>query len=342
MRGTTGRALAVLLALVAAACAGASVEEEPTAEDEPVDETPIEVPEEACDPPVVESVLEFDDEGTAEGAAVSQDGDIFVGNFDTGEIWHAPKGAFDDVSLLAQLPGGNLIGMDVDEVGNLYAAVAAFEDPDLHGLWRVQTDGTSERVAALPPPPSSLPNDVTVDPRGNVYVSDSFDARIWRLTSDGELSVWIQDDLLQAFFEESEFGVNGLVYHESALYGAITLNGRVVEIPIQPDGAAGTPEILVEDEALVGIDGIEPDMQGNLYVTNNFQSTIQVVRVDDLEIETITDESLSAPASLAFDNNQEVIYIANLSTSASFPQPYAPALVQMKFSAPVVDCSSFN
>jgi DNA-binding beta-propeller fold protein YncE len=305
-----------------------------------------------CDSPRMTAVLEFDNQGTAEGVAVSQKGDVFVGtgsnvfegNGTSGkaEIWRAPKGDFRRGSLLTRLPGGHLIGIDVDRHGNVYAALAAFLASDLHGLWKVQPDGTAERVGALPAFFSSLPNDVTLDPRGNVYVSDSFAGKIWRLTPEGEFSVWVQDELLRAFFGDFEFGVNGLVYAKRALYAAITQNGRVITIPIQPDGAAGTPAILVQDDALIGIDGIEPDVRGNLYVTNNFASTIQLIRADDLGIETITGEGLSAPASLAFNKNQKVLYVANLSTSAGFPQPYAPALVQVNFSAPVVACASRN
>lgn len=299
-----------------------------------------------CAPPDGKPAFEFEDKGTAEGVAVSQKGDVFVGNYGTAEIWRAPKGEFDQAFRLADLPGGNLIGMDVDRLGNVYAAVAAFLDPDLHGLWRVQPDGTAERVGPLPAFFGSLANDVTIDARGNVYVSDSFDGKIWRLTANGEWSVWVEDDLLRAFFGEEfgffEFGVNGLVYHKSALYAAITLNGRIIRVPIQPDGAAGRPATLVQDDALIGIDGIEPDVEGNLYVTNNFASTIQLIRADDLEIKTITGEGLSAPASLAFNKDQKVLYAANLSTSATFPQPHEPALVQVKFSAPVVACASFN
>jgi len=54
----------------------------------------------------------------------------------------------------------------------------------------------------------------------------------------------------------------------------------------------------------------------------------------------VTGEGLLAPASLAFNRDHKVLYAANLSTSASFPQPYAPALVQVTFPAPVVACGN--
>lgn len=209
----------------------------------------------------------------------------------------------------------------------MYAALNS-SAPEAHGLWRVQTDGSMRRVGPLPVF-VSLPNDITIDPHGNVYLSDSYDGRIWRLTRDGELNVWLQDDLLRAFFGDFEFGINGLVYAKSSLYAAITLNGRVIRIPIHTDGGAGTAAILVQDNALIGIDGVEPDARGDLYVTNNFASTVQRIRVDDLEIATITGDGLSAPGSLAFNRNQKTLYVANLSTSAGFPQPYAPALVHV-------------
>jgi len=273
-------------------------------------------------------LLEFANQGTAEGVAVSQQGDVFVGKAVSGnpEIWRAPKGDFAQAALFAALPGGDLIGMDVDRFGNVYAAVADFADAGLHGLWKVRPDGSAERVSAVGGL-ASLANDVAIDPRGNVYVSDSFEGTVWRLTPDGEMSPWVRDELLRAFFGEIEFGVNGIVVHDWAVYAVVTLSGRVIKIPILPDGAPGRPELLVQDDALVGMDGIEPDERGNLYVTNNFASTVQVIRAGDLRIETIAHDGLSAPASLAFTRNQAELYVANLSTSASFPQPYAPALV---------------
>ena len=138
--------------------------------------------------------------------------------------------------------------------------------------------------------------------------------RIWRLAPDGVVTEWVVDDLLRAFFTFPdgtvfEFGVNGLTYHGGALYGALTLDGRIVRIPIGPDGAAGIPEELVEDISLIGIDGVELDPVGNIYVTNNFSQTVQRITKTSLTIETIAENNggapLSSPASLAFSRNHK-------------------------------------
>jgi hypothetical protein len=296
-----------------------------------------------CQPPEVKAVFEFD-AGAAEGIAVSRKGDVFVGNINTGEIWHAPHGVFGKASLLADLlevssPLSFLLGMDVSSNGTLYAAVNAFLDPTVHGLWSVAPDGTARLVGAAPPFFGSLLNDVATDPRGNVYVSESLGGAIWRLTPDGEFDMWIKSDLLRGSVHPVfgiEFGVNGLAYHKGALYGGVHLNGRVIRIPIERDGSAGAAAILVEDDALIGNDGIELDARGNVYVANNFANTVQQIRASDLGIETVVAEGLSAPASLAFNSNHSVLYVANLSTSAPSPKPHAPALVQAEFPAPVV------
>jgi sugar lactone lactonase YvrE len=298
----------------------------------------------ACVPPEVTPVLDFP-VGAAEGLALSFDGDVFVGNINTGEIWRAPHGDFTRTSRLADLLKEEgqfnfLLGMAVQSDGTLFAAVNALLNPDVHGLWKVEADGSATRVAAAPASFVSLLNDVDVDPSGNVYVSDSIGGAVWRFTPAGDFGVWSDSDLLKGGIHPVfgvPFGVNGIAYRNGALYGAIYLNGRVIEIPIQPDGSAGVPAILVEDEKLLGIDGIEFDVTGNIYATTNLNgNAVKRIRAGSLDIETVLTEGLAVPASLAISNDQQVIYVTNLSSSAPSPQPHAPALVRAAFDLPIV------
>lgn len=292
-----------------------------------------------CVTPNNAPVLDFNP--GAEGLAVSRRGDVFAGNIQTGEVWFAPRGNFDQAFVLVDLIGTHhpfnfLLGMDVTNDGTLYVAVNAFLTAQLHGLWRIERDGTATKAADLPVGFQSLINDAAIDQRGNVYASDSLRGAIWRLTPDGDLDLWSDSDLWKGpthpFFG-IPFGVNGLAYHHGALYGALYLEGRVVRVPINHDGSPGVPEILIADPALVGADGIELDPLGNIYVTVNDQNTL--VRIDhrDLRIETLVSEGLSAPASFALSPSRNEILVANLSSGAPVPKPHAPAVVRISMCA---------
>jgi sugar lactone lactonase YvrE len=294
-----------------------------------------------CESPDVEGVLNFQT-GAAEGVALSPDGDLFVGNINTGEIWVAPHGDFGRTFLLADLvtvehPLTFLLGMDVTSDGALYVALNALGDAGAHGLWRIERNGTAARVAAFPMSFASLLNDVAIDRRGNVYVSDSIGGRIWRLTRDGHLDVWSDSALWKGGVHPAfqvPFGVNGLTYHEGALYGATYLEGRVVRVSIGHDGLPGTPEVIVEDPALIGADGIELDATGDIYVAVNDADRLVRIRSEDREIETVIAEGLSAPASFVISSNRKEVFVANLGSSALSPRPPAPALVRATFCAP--------
>ena len=288
--------------------------------------------EQPCGPAQVMPV--FDLAPGAEGLAVSRRGDVFVGNIGTGQIWLAPRGDFERASLVSDLipidhPFTFLLGMEVTSDGRLFAALNSFVAPQLQGLWEIARDGSYRKAASIP---GSLLNDVAIDARGNVYVSDSLRGAIWRLTPEGQLELWSDSELLKGPLHPQfniPFGVNGLTYHQGALYGAMYLEGRVVRISIGHAGTAGTPEVLVADGALVGADGIELDAEGNIYVTVNDADTL--VRIDrrTMDIEPIATGGLSAPASLAVSPNGKTVYVANLGSAAPLPKPDGAAVVRV-------------
>jgi sugar lactone lactonase YvrE len=63
-------------------------------------------------------------------------------------------------------------------------------------------------LAALRPHGRHLANDVTVDPAGNAYVTDSLSPLIYKVTPDGRASVLVEDPRLTG----EGIGLNGIEY----------------------------------------------------------------------------------------------------------------------------------
>lgn len=100
--------------------------------------------------------------------------------------------------------------------------------------------------------PMHFANDVTVDPDGNAYVTNSLAPVVFKITPDGEATVLVESDLLDG----GGFGGNGIEYHpDGYLLVAVSLNGNIVKIPLDE------PEALDEvslDRPLL-IDGMVYD-----------------------------------------------------------------------------------
>ena len=261
-----------------------------------------------------------------EGVAADVRGNVYVSLVEpVGEIRKiGPTGA---QSVLAHFPGPGFgpLGLAVDAAGNLYVAVASFEAAT-RGVYRVLPDGTTER---LPGTDQILfPNGVAVDPRGNVYATDSISGAVWRIQPGGSAEVWIQDVLLEgngAVGLGFPLGANGIALARKVITVSNTENARIVRVPVLPDGSAGTPSVLAEGPELFGSDGIAVSVLGNTYVAVNPQSTL--LRVDsDGSITTLATaaDGLNNPASLAFGTsmgNRKSLFMTNFAVFSSSPTP---------------------
>jgi sugar lactone lactonase YvrE len=236
-----------------------------------------------------------------EGIAIDKTGNIYVGMAMTGNIIKiTPNGV---QTTFADLDNGFgfLTGLAVDASGNVYAALASF-NPATHGVWRIDQKGNSEIFASLPVP--GIPNGLAFDKRGNLFVTDSLSATIWRISSQGEVEQWLSDQLLEGITPPPGFtiGANGIsLDKDGSLFVANTEKGIIVRIPVYPNGNPGTPEIFLEDEILVGADGIAFDNHRNLYVAVNSQNIIlRISPQGEITIVADQEETLDFPASLAF------------------------------------------
>ncbi len=215
--------------------------------------------------PVMPVISFANQEDFAEGIAASPEGDLYVGRYFEGIIHKIDTQG--RVSILADLVPqkkneGFLTGLAVNSRNEVFAAVAALNRPSIGGIWRVRPDGTAELIMPMP----GIPNAIAFDEDGNLYATESAGGSVWRLGCDGQTGMlWVQDDLL-APLSSSGFGANGIAYREHALWVINLDKGSIVQIPIEKDGRPGKPSVFVEFQLASGADGMQFDVQGNLYV----------------------------------------------------------------------------
>jgi len=167
---------------------------------------------------------------------------------------------------------------------------------------------------------SSGLNALAFDAAGNVYISDSFQAKIWRVPpGGGAASTWVADPSL-ATTGLPPFGANGLAFNKSgsALFVANTGNDSVVRIPVGAGGVAGAAKVLTY--SINGADGLIIDENDNIWVAANQSDEIVVIDPSGKAIAKLGDfdgidnngavRGLLFPASLVFSG--EFVLVTNL------------------------------
>jgi sugar lactone lactonase YvrE len=246
-----------------------------------------------------------------EGVAVDKRGDVFVSITPLGRIEKVDRDG--SRSTLAQIvppgSGNGVVGLAVDAPGNVYAAVATF-DPATSGVYKVARDGSFTRLPGTGA--IVFPNGVTLDKRGNIYVTDTVLGAVWRIPATGEpAELWFQSPLLEgdgSFGFGVPLGANGIAFRQSELVVGNTEFGRLVRIEIEPDGSAGVVSVLAADPALLGVDGITFDVHGNVWAAVIAQSMIVSVSPSGDDITTVATaaDGLDWASSIAFGRNDDL------------------------------------
>jgi sugar lactone lactonase YvrE len=167
--------------------------------------------------------------------------------------------------------------------------------------------------------PSSGLNALTFDSAGNVYISDSFQGKIWQTGPNGGTAIpWATDPLL-ATSGIPPFGANGLAFNNSGtmLYVANTGDDSVVQIPVS-GGAAEKASVLAY--SVNGADGLAVDSSDNIWVVANQSDEIVVLDPTGKAIAKLGDfngidnkgaaRGLLFPASLVFSG--DFVLVTNL------------------------------
>jgi hypothetical protein len=197
-------------------------------------------------------------------------------------------------------------------------------------------------------PGTSLLNELVFDEAGNLYVTDSFQATIFRVPPGGGTPVvWFTHSCL-AGDPSLPFGVNGIRIDQNnkKLYVSVTaengtLDGVIYRLPLV---ASPTENDLEEFHrypfpdpalgALPGPDGIAFGKSGKLYVALAGTSQISVLRPDGTEEARYSGLAVhprgspnpmpwSNPANIAFDDHEGTLLVTN---HASLVNPQDPSL----------------
>jgi sugar lactone lactonase YvrE len=122
-------------------------------------------------------------------------------------------------------------------------------------------------LAALAPGAPLFINDVALDPQGNAYVTNSASPIIYKITPDGEASIFFQSD---AFALASGFGFNGIEYGTDGggyLLVAFSARNQVIKFPVKDPGDYSIVQL---DAPLAGPDGLLLSKDGKqLIVVSN-------------------------------------------------------------------------
>lgn len=106
-------------------------------------------------------------------------------------------------------------------------------------------------------------NDMTLDDKGNIYLTDSFAHAIYRVSPDGKASVFAKNSL----FETEGIGLNGIVYHPEGFLLADNSNtGQVYKIDIANPKNVQKVKI---DQFFLGADGLLLNDRNNLTMVVN-------------------------------------------------------------------------
>lgn len=105
-------------------------------------------------------------------------------------------------------------------------------------------------------------NDIAVDNDGNIYATDSFSPIIYKVDSNYNASIFVQDKT----FEGQGFNLNGIVVNNGYVIAAKDNDGTLFKFPV--DDPAKFVQIKV-DQKMPGADGLVLKSDGSLLVIAN-------------------------------------------------------------------------
>lgn len=241
-----------------------------------------------------------------EGIAATADGTFYVSSLREGSILRiAPDATAPDPAAFVTAAEGGLV-----------STIGLLADEGAGVLWSCSSDpGVAPRTGEDPPaikafdlasgalqatydlPGGGFCNDMALDDAGNLYVTDSFAARMLVLPAGAsQLEVWLEDE---AFAGEG-FNLNGVAVVGNEVFTVKYNSGELFRISIESDGSAAPPARVTLDRALEYPDGLKAEGADALLVVEGAGRLARIaLQPGDVGAITTVRDGLLGPTTVA-------------------------------------------
>jgi streptogramin lyase len=267
-------------------------------------------------------VLVGDAKSQPESLTIAPNGDLIVGSASTPFVYKVKKGSstaekFIDAS--AEGAGTFFFGQLVE--GNTLwtcqlTPVAGVTPVQRHTALRGFDIATGkEKLRWELPGANTTCNDFTVGPDKALYISDTGNAKIYRLAPGAKAAELYLD-------HRNLTGIDGLTFLNGTLYFNSVFFNNLYRVPVGADGKPGAPVQIWMDAPVKGIDGMRA-ANGKLYVAENGSGKIHSLTLldGDKAHVTVLKEGLQQPTGV--EPAGDVLWIAERGAGkvVSIPMP---------------------
>lgn len=249
-----------------------------------------------------------DDDAYPASVAASLNGLVYTGSYVSGAVW-----SLDQAGGVREIPNtreiiGAVAGLAAAPDGSLLVVDQLDADATTLGgdVKRVTPEGEISVFAEGDPDAGFLlPDDITLDAQGNVYVTDRGRGEVWRFAADGgHGAVWWP----QARGEGQRLALTGLAYDPARNAIVISDSGAdsIYRVALET-GETETIYTHASREFAPGLDGVTVAPDGRVYVAAVTQNGIARLN-DDGTLEYIVG-TLRAPNDVDYAEGR--LYVAN-------------------------------
>jgi hypothetical protein len=266
-------------------------------------------------------ILIKDDKSQPESLAAAPDGTLIVGSASTPYVYKIKRGSttpevFIDAS--AEGPGTFFFGqlVDGDTVWSCMLTPVAGTTPVQRHTSLIGSDlKTGKRKLRWDlPGDNTTCNDFTVGPDKALYISDTGNARIYRLAPGAQSAeLWLE--------HRNVTGIDGLTFLNGVLYFNSVFFNNLYRVPVDAQGKPGTPVQIWMDAPVKGPDGMRA-AGGKLFHAENGAGKIDELTIDgDRAHITVLKDGLKTPT--AVEPAGDVLWIAERGAgkAVSIPMP---------------------